>query len=127
MLFMENWLNGVGLRGASGAIYPILGASGFFPDTMLSRTWHPHLGILEIANDTGLLDLLGYLLFLIMVARWMLATNTASQGVATTFLCIALLAMCPLFSALSMYSFTTASTTWSALALGMGPHFRQAR
>jgi hypothetical protein len=37
---------------------------------MLSRTWHPHLGILEIATDTGLLGVLGYLLFLIMVARW---------------------------------------------------------
>ena len=127
MLFMENWLNGVGLRGASGAMYPILAASDFSPDTMVSRTWHPHLGILEIATDTGPLGVLGYLLFLIMVARWMLATNTAGQGVATTFLYIALLAMFPLSSALSMYSFTTASITWPALALGMGALFREAR
>ena len=34
---------------------------------MLSRTWHPHLGILEVATDTGVLGVLGYLLFLIMV------------------------------------------------------------
>ena len=127
VLFTENWLNGVGLRGASGAMHPILAASDFFPDAMLSRTWHPHLGILEIATDTGLLGLLGYLLFLIMVARWVLATNTAGQGVATTFLCIALLAMFPLSSALSMYSFPTGSITWPALALGLGAHFREAR
>jgi hypothetical protein len=127
VLFTENWLNGVGLRGASGAMHPILAASDFFPDAMLSRTWHPHLGILEIAADTGLLGVLGYLLFLIMVARWMLATNTAGQGVATTFLCIALLAMFPLSSTLSMYSFPTGSVTWPALALALGAHFREAR
>jgi hypothetical protein len=112
---------------ASCAMHPILAASDFFPDAMLSRTWHPHLGILEIAADTGLLGVLGYLLFLIMVARWMLATNTAGQGVATTFLCIALLAMFPLSSTLSMYSFPTGSVTWPALALALGAHFREAR
>ena len=127
VLFTENWLNGVGLRGASGAMHPILAASDFFPDAMLSRTWHPHLGILEIAADTGLLGVLGYLLFLIMVARWMLATNTAGQGVATTFLCIALLAMFPLSSTLSMYSFPTGSITWPALALALGAKFRETR
>lgn len=127
VLFTENWLNGVGLRGASGAMYPILAESEFFPDAMLSRPWHPHLGILEIAADTGLLGVLGYLLFLIMVARWILATNTAGQGVATTFLCIALLAMFPLSSTLSMYSFPTGSITWPALALALGAHFREAR
>ena len=126
VLFTENWVNGVGLRGASGAMYPMLAASDFFPDAMLSRTWHPHLGILEIATDTGVLGVLGYLLFLIMVARWMSVTNTAGQGVATTFLCIALLAMFPLSAALSMYSFPTGSITWPALALALGAHFRKA-
>jgi hypothetical protein len=125
VLFTENWLNGVGLRGASGAMYPILAASEFYPDAMLSRTWHPHLGILEIAADTGVPGVLGYLLFLIMVVRWMLVANSASQGVTTTFLCIALLAMFPLSSALSMYSFPTGSITWPALALALGAHFRK--
>ena len=127
VLFTDNWLNGVGLRGASGAMYPILAASDFFPDAMLSRTWHPHLGILEVATDTGVLGVLGYLLFLIMVVRWMLITNAAGQGVATTFFCIALLAIFPLSSALSMYSFPTGSITWPALALALGAHFREAR
>ena len=126
VLFTENWVNGVGLRGASGAMYPMLAASDLFPDAMLSRTWHPHLGILEIATDTGVLGVLGYLLFLIMVARWMSVTNSAGQGAATTFLCIALLAMFPLSAALSMYSFPTGSITWPALALALGAHFRKA-
>ncbi len=84
------------------------------------------LGILEIATDTAMLGALGYLLLLIMVARWMLVTNTAGSAVATTFLCIALLATFPLSSVLSMYSFATCSITWPALALALGAHFRKA-
>jgi hypothetical protein len=66
-------------------------------------------------------------LFLIMVVRWMLVTNAAGQGVSTTFFCIALLAIFPLSSAVSMYSFSTGSITWPALALALGAHFREAR
>tara|TARA_B100001093_G_C26036074_1_gene680105 strand:- start:3 stop:272 length:270 start_codon:yes stop_codon:yes gene_type:complete len=85
-----------------------------------------HLGILEIATDTGVLGVLGYLLFLIMVARCMLVTNTAGQSVAAPFLFIALLVMFPLSSILSIYSFATGSITWPALALALGAHFRRA-
>ena len=56
----------------------------------------------------------------------MLVTNTAGQGVATTFLCIALLAMLPLSSVLSMYSFASGSISWSALALALDADFRKA-
>ena len=73
-----------------------------------------------------MLGVLGYLLFLILVVRWMLVSNTAGQGVATTFLCIVLLGIFPLSSALSMYPFSTGSITWPALALALGTHFRKA-
>jgi len=72
------------------------------------------------------LGVLGYLLFLILVVRWMLVSNTAGQGVATTFLCIVLLGIFPLSSALSMYPFSTGSITWPALALALGTHLRNA-
>ena len=120
VVFAENYIIGVGLRGATSAMYPMLAASDFFPDAMLPRTWHPHLGILEIAIDTGLLGVLGYLLFLLMVFRWMLVANTARQALATPILCIAVLAMFPSSSALSMYSLCSGSITWPALALALG-------
>ena len=125
LLFTENWVAGVGLRGASQAMLPILAASDFFPNGMLSGGWHTHLGILEIAVDTGMLGVFGYSLFLTLVLRWTLQANVSERGVTTTFLCIALLAMFPLSSALSMYSFTTGSITWPALALALGAHFRK--
>ena len=127
VLFTENWMTGVGLRCSPQAMLPILAASDFFPDGMLSRGWHTHLGILEIAVDTGVFGVLGYLLFLALVLRWTLQANASERGVTTTFLCIALLAMFPLSSALSMYSFPSGSITWPALALALGAHFRKAK
>ena len=56
----------------------------------------------------------------------MLVANTAGQGVATTFPCIALLAMFSLSSAVSIYSFTSGSITWPALALALGVQFKVA-
>ena len=73
-----------------------------------------------------MLGVLGYLFFLIMEATWMLVTNTAGQGVATTFLCIALIAMFSLSSVMSVYSLVTGAITWPALALALGAHFRKA-
>lgn len=75
-----------------------------------------------------MLGVQGYLLFLILVVRWMLVSDTARQGVATTFLCIVLLSIFPLSSALSMYPFSTGSITWPALALALalGTHLRNA-
>jgi len=61
-----------------------------------------------------------------MAATWLLVTYTAGQGVAITLLCIALIAMFPLSSALSMYLFESGSINWPALALALGAHFRKA-
>ena len=124
LVFSDHWINGVGLRGSAAAVNPLLASSTLFPEAMLSRPWHPHLGVLEIAADSGLIGVLFYLIFVVLIIKWMWAANRAQQGAVTTFLAIALLAMFPLSSALSMYSFSTGSLTWPALALALGVYFR---
>ena len=124
LVFSEHWINGVGLRGSATAVNPLLASSALFPEGMLSRPWHPHLGVLEIATDSGLIGVMFYLVFVALIIKWMRASNLAEQGAATTFLIIALLAMFPLSSTLSMYSFPTGSLTWPALALALGAYFR---
>jgi hypothetical protein len=124
LVFSDHWINGVGLRGSAAAVNPLLASSTLFPEAMLSRPWHPHLGVLEIAADSGLIGVLFYLIFVVLIIKWMWAANRAQQGAVTTFLTIALLAMFPFSSALSMYSFPTGSLTWPALALALGVYFR---
>jgi hypothetical protein len=52
----------------------------------------------------------------------MLRANEQSRGAATALLTIVFLAMFPLSSALSMYSFTTGSLTWPLLAAAVGSY-----
>ena len=115
----------MGLRGSATAANPLLASSALFPEAMLSRPWHPHLGVLEIATDSGLIGVACYLVFIVLIINWIRAANLAQQGAVTTFLTIALLAMFPLSSALSMYSFPTGALTWPALALALGGYFRK--
>ena len=123
-LFIDHWVNGVGVRGSAGAVNPILAASAIFPEVMLSRSWHPHLGVLGIAADTGVIGVAAYGVFIVALVTMMLRANQQRQGAATALLTIVLLAMFPLSSTLSIYSFTTGSLTWPLLALALGSYVR---
>jgi len=122
-VFCGEWLAGVGLRGSAQAMLPALSASSIFPEVMLQRPWHPHLGVLEIAADTGIVGVIGYGLFLLILLRLVLRCEDESQSSASVFFTIAALALFPLSSALSMYSFPTGSLAWPAIALGLGVYF----
>jgi len=59
----------------------------------------------------------------LILLRLMLRCEDESQSSATVFFTIAALALFPLSSALSMYSFPTGSLAWPAIALGLGAYF----
>ena len=119
-VFADNWVTGVGIRGSSEAMQPILAASSRFPDAMLSQPWHPHLGVLEIATDTGVIGVMGYCLLFLIIARTIFAARYRSDSGVPVFLAVAILALFPFSSALSIYSFPTGSIAWPALAFAVG-------
>lgn len=124
IVFLENWLNGVGIRGSGLAMEPILAASLIFPESLQSQLWHPHLGVLEIAADTGMIGVAGYLVFLLLMYRAFFRMHARQHFAGATFLLVAFLALFPFSSALSMYSFPTGELAWPALALALGSYFR---
>ena len=124
IIFLENWLNGVGIRGSGVAMEPILSSSQIFPEVLQARRWHPHLGVLEIAADTGMIGVVGYVVFLLLMCRAFLRMHARQHFAGATFLLVAFLALFPLSSTLSMYSFPTGGLAWPALALALGGHFR---
>jgi O-antigen ligase len=58
--FKEHWFTGVGMRGFGTFAV----AQELFLGTGVSETWHPHLTLLEIMAETGVVGLLGYGLLL---------------------------------------------------------------
>ena len=87
---------------------------------MLNQPWHPHLGVLEIATDTGVIGVMGYCLLFLIIARTIFAARYRSDSGTPVFLAVAILALFPFSSALSIYSFPTGSIAWPALAFAVG-------
>ena len=118
-VFTEHWINGVGLRGSPMALQPLLSASSDFPAVLQARLWHPHLGILEVMVDTGVIGLAAYLLMLVSLAQLISKSLQADCSQGVVFATIGLLAFLPVASTTSMYSFSLGSLAWPALALAV--------
>jgi hypothetical protein len=95
--FKDQWFTGVGMRG--------FGTYALQQETItisgLAETWHPHLTILEVLSETGLVGLTGYLLLL----RWLWGyVQDERMPVAVAGL-VALLAVFPMGTAVGIYSY----------------------
>lgn len=95
--FKENWFTGVGIRGFGTFAV----AQDVFQGTGVSETWHPHLTLLEIMAETGVIGLLGYAVLLYLL--WGYLTDER-MPVAVAAL-VAILAVFPIGTAVGIYSY----------------------
>ena len=119
-VFLENPVNGVGLRGSGDAMLPFLQQSPLYEALPIQDNWYPHLMTLEVAADLGTIGLVGYGLFL-----WC-ATNIClrSTGLGRAFSLMALLAFFPASASLSVFSYRISLLGWPALAFAVGIYTR---
>lgn len=95
--FTEHWFNGVGVRGFGSYLID----TQLMASESVSASWHPHLTVLEIAAETGLIGIAGYAVLLYLLIGYL---RDDRRPVAIAAL-VALLAIFPLSSAVSLYSF----------------------
>jgi O-antigen ligase len=79
----------------------------------VSERWHPHLFALEVAVDTGIPGLIGYALFFVFLSRRLF---DARSEVALSSL-VVILALFPLNSSISFYSYFNGNILFLTLAL----------
>lgn len=91
----DHWINGVGPRGST----------------------HPHLALAEIACETGLVGLAGYLVFYLLLLRWLYRELRASRLRHRPWLLCPLTAWFPLNAHLAFYGSYWASFSWWMLAV----------
>ena len=96
-VFKDNWFTGVGMRGFGTYLMSEVGSA--IPG--LAQTWHPHLVVLEVLSETGVVGLIGYGLLLKVLWGYM---QDERMHVAVAGL-VALLAVFPLNTAVGMYSY----------------------
>ena len=119
-VFLENPINGVGLRGSGDAMLPFLEQSPHFESLPLQENWYPHLTALEVAVDLGFIGLVGYGLFLC----FLIGLCVRSTGLARAFSLVALLAFFPASAGLSVFSYRISLLGWPALAFALSIYAR---
>lgn len=112
-----HWLNGIGPRGFRTAYREFATQDDFWIKLGSSGQTHPHLMLLEVLIETGVIGLSAYLLLLIILARAMWRRRT-DDSIAATYLMVALVAVFPLNAHLAFYGSYWSNLVWIALALG---------
>ena len=115
-MFSDNWLNGVGPRGYRHAYLDYAADDDFWVERSGSGQTHPHLLLLEVAVETGLLGLIGLAAFYILVARRLLA-GRAEDGAPWLLCC--LVAWLPFNAHLAFYGSYWSTLSWLLLAIGL--------
>ncbi len=109
-MFRENWLNGVGPRGFRYAYSSYADEDNYFVRQGQDGQTHPHLVFLEIAVETGVTGLAGFILFYLTLLRyWWRGRHSTSSGAWTAAL---LAATFPLNAHLAFYGSYWSGFLW---------------
>ena len=112
--FQDNWLNGVGPRGFRYAYGIYADEDNYFVRQGRNSQTHPHLVFLEIAVETGVLGLLGFILFYLTLLRyWWQGRHSTISGAWTAAL---LAATFPLNAHLAFYGSYWSGFLWLLIA-----------
>ncbi len=115
-IFQAHWFNGVGPRGYRYVYQDYAPADDFWLARSAQGQTHPHLMVLEIGLETGVLGLLGYGLVLLVLVKKLLRSSLINPHQASWTLAV-LVAIFPLNAHLAFYGSYWASFSW--LLLGM--------
>ncbi len=115
-LFLENPINGVGIRAFGVSSEALLVGYGV-ADRILGAAynWAPHLSVLEVAADLGLIGLLGYAILLTTLVRWLINAPMAAIAPGLT----ALMVLFPLGSTLPLFSARVTAVAWISIAAAL--------
>ena len=113
-MFRDNWLNGVGPRGFRYAYRDYAEEDNYFVRQGQDGQTHPHLVFLEIAVETGVIGLIGFILFYLVILRyWWRGRHSTINGAWTAAL---LAATFPLNAHLAFYGSYWSGFLWLLIA-----------
>jgi len=117
IMFKDNWLVGVGPRGYRHAYVDYAADTDFWVARNGIGQTHPHLLVLEVAAETGVLGLLGLLGFYATLG-YKVINNTSWSRVPVWLLC-ALTAWFPLNTHLAFYGSYWSTLVWLLIPIGL--------
>ena len=115
----DHWLNGVGPRGFRYVYPDYVPKDDVWLQHSATGPTHPHELVLEIAVETGVIGLLGYL---IAVGYWIrrgLAAMRSRQGLALSWMASVLIVFFPLHAGHAFYVCFWSSIVWCLILLAI--------
>lgn len=117
-IWRGNWLNGIGPRGYRYVYRDYAEAGDFWIERGASGQTHPHLMLLEVMAEAGIIGLAGYLAALVIILRMFIrAARDNSHSVG--WFAVALVAWFPLNAHLAFYGSYWSSIAWLGLSVAL--------
>ena len=125
-VFRTHWFNGVGPRGFRDVYADYAPASDPYASRGEVLTF-PHLVVLEIAAETGMVGLLGYLVALAVLVRMLLDMNRTQLALGFPYWLAIVVALFPLATHKAFYAHFMGALIWWTIAIsfaGLGAVMR---
>lgn len=116
-MLRANPVTGIGPRGFRSAYEDYAAADDFWIERGTRGQTHPHLMLLEIAVETGVLGLLGFILAYAVIVRLIVHARDGPAG-SVCLLCVAV-AWLPFNTHLAFYGSYWSTLAWLLLAVGL--------
>ena len=117
-IFRAHWINGVGPRGFREVHAEYAPAHDPYVQTGRSLT-HPHMFVLEIAAETGIVGLIGYLIALAVLIRRFLEMSRAQVAVGFPYLLAILVVLFPFATHMAFYAHFMGALVWWTIAISV--------
>ena len=115
-VFRAHWFNGVGPRGFRDVHAQYAPEHDPYVQRGKSLT-HPHMTALEVAAETGVVGLIGYLLALAVLLRMFLGMNRRQLSLGLPFLLAILVVLFPFATHMAFYAHFMGSLVWWTIAV----------
>jgi len=112
-----HWINGVGPRGYRTVYRDFAPSDDFWIARGTKGQTHPHLMVLEVLIETGVIGLLGYGFALVLLLKRLWSSRIADPA-SSACLMVALVAWFPFNAHLAFYGSYWSNIAWLMLALG---------
>jgi len=119
-IFSDHWLNGIGPRGFRHVYLEYANPDNFFVQEGRRGQTHPHLFVMEIATETGIVGLTGIIFFWLFFL-WKFGSVWRKYDVLQmAWLLSGMVAFFPLNAHFAFYGTFWSSVSWLILAIAMG-------
>ena len=114
----DHWINGVGPRGFRYIVDDYIVSDGKFYISEVARgSTHPHQILLEILTETGIIGVIGYLLFCILILKEAMKLIRGKNYDALPWIFPVIIAVFPINMYKAFYGHYTATLIWVLIAL----------